>query len=123
MLGLVTRGKKTVFKLARKIPVISQRIEHEMKKINETFEQEVINRNQGNPYITTLPKEGKSHQDIIQQVEQYLSFGKCRPRFKLRVQHKILESQDFIKTSISIKLRKIEFEFLVILINMNNNNK
>lgn len=77
MLGLVTRGKKTVFKLARKIPVISQRIEHEMKKINETFEQEVIHRNQGNPYITTLPTEGKSHHDIIQQVEQYLSFGKC----------------------------------------------
>lgn len=73
--SLVTRGKKTVFKLARKIPVISQRIEHEMKKINETFEQEVIHRNQGNPYITTLPTEGKSHHDIIQQVEQYLSFG------------------------------------------------
>jgi hypothetical protein len=98
LLGLVTRGKKTVFKLARKIPVISQRIEHEMKKINETFEQEVINRNQGNPYITTLPTEGKSHHEIIQQVEQYLSFGKWRVRFKqlglsLRVQHKtVLES-------------------------------
>jgi hypothetical protein len=52
-----------------------------MKKINETFEQDVIHRNQGNPYITTLPKEGKSHHDIIQQVEQYLSFGKCRVRF------------------------------------------
>jgi hypothetical protein len=82
VLGLVTSGKKTVFKLARKIPVISQRIEHEMKNINETFEQEVINRNQGNPYITTLPTEGKIHHDIIQQVEQYLSFGKCRARFK-----------------------------------------
>jgi hypothetical protein len=80
VLGLVTRGKKTVFKLARKIPVISQRIEHEMKKINDTFEQEVIHRNQGNPYITTLPKQGKRHQDIIQQVEQYLSFGKYKER-------------------------------------------
>jgi sphinganine-1-phosphate aldolase len=73
---LVNRGKKTIFKLARKIPAISQRIEREMKKINEAFEQEVIHRNQGNPYITTLPKEGKSSHDIIQQVERYLSFGK-----------------------------------------------
>jgi sphinganine-1-phosphate aldolase len=73
---LVNRGKKTVFKLARKIPAISQRIEREMNKINETFEQEVIHRNQGNPYIMTLPKEGKDHHHIIQQVEQYLSFGK-----------------------------------------------
>jgi hypothetical protein len=81
VLGLVTRGKKTVFKFARKIPVISQRIEHEMKKVNEMFEQDVIHRNEGNPYITTLPNEGKSHHDIIQQVEQYLSFGKCRVRF------------------------------------------
>lgn len=64
-----------VFKLARKIPAISQRIEREMIKINETFEQEVIHRNEGNPYITTLPKEGKTHDDIIQQVERYLSFG------------------------------------------------
>lgn len=71
----MNRGKKMVFKLARRIPAVSQRIEREMIKINETFEQEVIHRNQGNPYITTLPKEGKSHHDIIQQVEQYLSFG------------------------------------------------
>ncbi|KDR14164.1 sphingosine-1-phosphate lyase [Zootermopsis nevadensis] len=73
--SLVNRGKKMVFKLARKIPAVSQRIEREMSKINETFEQEVIHRNQGNPYITTLPKEGKNHHDIIQQVEKYLSFG------------------------------------------------
>jgi hypothetical protein len=73
---LVTRGKKTVFKLARKIPFISQRIEHEMKKISEGFEQEVIHRNQGNPYVTTLPEKGKHHNEIIHQVEQYLSFGK-----------------------------------------------
>lgn len=72
---MVTRGKKTVFKLARKIPAISQRIEREMKKVNEGFEQEVIHRNQGNPYITTLPEKGKHRKEIIQQVEQYLSFG------------------------------------------------
>jgi hypothetical protein len=47
-----------------------------MKKISEGFEQEVIHRNQGNPYITTLPEKGKHHSEIIQQVEQYLSFGK-----------------------------------------------
>jgi len=73
--SLVTRGKKTIFKLARKIPAISRRIEREMKKVSEGFEQEVIHRNQGNPYITTLPEKGKHHNEIIQQVEQYLSFG------------------------------------------------
>ena len=73
---MVTRGKKTIFKLARKIPAISRRIEREMKNIGEGFEQEVIHRNQGNPYITTLPEKGKHHNEIIQQVEQYLSFGK-----------------------------------------------
>ncbi|KAJ9600131.1 hypothetical protein L9F63_009541, partial [Diploptera punctata] len=73
--SLVDRSKKTVFKLARKIPAIAQKVESEMRKINDTFEQEVIHRNQGNPYITTLPKNGKNHHDIIEQVDQYLSFG------------------------------------------------
>lgn len=73
---MVTRGKKMVFKLARKIPAISRRIEGEMKKISEGFEQEVIHRNQGNPYITTLPEKGKHHNEVIEQVERYLTFGK-----------------------------------------------
>lgn len=73
---MVTRGKKTIFKFARKIPAISARIEREMKEISAGFEQEVKHRNQGNPYITTLPEKGKHHEEIIQQVEQYLSFGK-----------------------------------------------
>lgn len=73
---MVTRGKKTIFKLARKIPAISRRIEREMKQISEGFEQEVIHRNEGNPYITKLPEKGIHHNEIIQQVEQYLSFGK-----------------------------------------------
>ena len=47
-----------------------------MKKISEGFEQEVIHRNEGNPYITTLPENGKHHTEIIQLVEQYLSLGK-----------------------------------------------
>jgi hypothetical protein len=47
-----------------------------MKKISEGFEQEVIHRNQGNPYITTLPEKGKLHNEIIQKVEEYLTFGK-----------------------------------------------
>lgn len=73
---MVTRGKKKIFKLARKIPAVSRRIEREMKKISEGFEQEVIHRNQGNPYITTLPEKGKLHNEIIQKVEEYLTFGK-----------------------------------------------
>ncbi|PSN29272.1 Sphingosine-1-phosphate lyase [Blattella germanica] len=73
--SLVERGKKTVFRFARKIPAISQKIEREKRKINDTFEKEVIHRNQGNPYITTLPKKGRNHHDIVQLVDQYLSFG------------------------------------------------
>nr|CAD7596116.1 unnamed protein product [Timema genevievae] len=73
--SLLSRGKKTAFRLARKIPAIARRIDSELDKINETFEKEVINRNQGNPYITTLPDKGKSHTEIVELVKQYLKFG------------------------------------------------
>nr|CAD7200204.1 unnamed protein product [Timema douglasi] len=73
--SLLSRGKKTAFRLARKIPAIARRIDSELDKINETFEKEVINRNQGNPYITTLPDKGKSHAEIVELVKQYLKFG------------------------------------------------
>nr|CAD7434008.1 unnamed protein product [Timema monikensis] len=73
--SLLSRGKKTAFRLARKIPMIARHIDSELDKINETFEKEVINRNQGNPYITTLPDKGKSHTEIVELVKQYLKFG------------------------------------------------
>nr|CAD7461085.1 unnamed protein product [Timema tahoe] len=73
--SLLSRGKKTAFRLARKIPAIARRIDSELDKINETFEKEVINRNQGNPYITTIPDKGKSHTEIVELVKQYLKFG------------------------------------------------
>lgn len=93
---MIDRGKKTVFKLVRKIPAISRKVESEMRKINDSFEQEVIHRNQGNPYITTLPKEGKNHNDIVQQVDQYLSFGKLKQKRKLHVHPNFVDLNIFL---------------------------
>nr|CAD7402494.1 unnamed protein product [Timema cristinae] len=88
--SLLSRGKKTAFRLARKIPMIARRIDSELDKINETFEKEVINRNQGNPYITTLPDKGKSHTEIVELVKQYLKFetlkrAACDPFLKCKL--------------------------------------
>lgn len=73
--SLLSRGKKLVFRLARKIPAIRNKIKTEMENVNTSFEESVIKRNEGVAYITSLPILGKQHDVIINDVKQYLSLG------------------------------------------------
>lgn len=65
-----------VFRLARKIPAIRNKIKTEMENVNTSFEESVIKRNEGVAYITSLPILGKQHDVIINDVKQYLSLGR-----------------------------------------------
>ncbi|XP_067011036.1 sphingosine-1-phosphate lyase [Anabrus simplex] len=76
--SLVSRGKKAIFKLARRIPAIANKINMEMEKINQEFEDDVIARCQGKPFITELPKTGRTHDEILKEVEQNLTLGEYK---------------------------------------------
>ncbi|KAJ8868903.1 hypothetical protein PR048_030444, partial [Dryococelus australis] len=73
--SLVTRGKRMMFRIVRQIPAVAHKIDSEMKKINKSFEEEVIHRNQGNEYIVSLPDQGKRHEEIVDMVKRYLTLG------------------------------------------------
>ncbi|XP_063237061.1 sphingosine-1-phosphate lyase [Bacillus rossius redtenbacheri] len=76
--SLVSRGKRVAFRLARHIPAVARRIDSELSKINKDFQEEVIHRNEGNPYIVSLPEQGKTHREIVDMVKLYLGFGDYR---------------------------------------------
>ncbi|XP_049837080.1 sphingosine-1-phosphate lyase isoform X3 [Schistocerca gregaria] len=70
-----SRLKKTVFRLARKIPAVARRIDSEMSNMRKTFEDEVRHRNEKIDYITNLPESGKNREEILKQVKAYLELG------------------------------------------------
>lgn len=76
ILGVIDRSKKTVFRLAKKIPYIAEKINKELEKIDKDFKDDVAKRNKGLPYIVELPTKGKSDQEILGLVDTYLKSGK-----------------------------------------------
>lgn len=76
IIGLVVRGKKQLFKLARYVPSIRDRINKELSNINETFEKDALHRLKEVPFVVRLPKNGLSQEEILNKVEKYVSLGK-----------------------------------------------
>ncbi|KAH0560657.1 sphingosine-1-phosphate lyase [Cotesia glomerata] len=73
--SLVVRSKKKLFKLARYIPSVREQIERELNNLNETFESESKNRLQGIQCVTTLPRKGLNHDQVIEAVKQSVQIG------------------------------------------------
>lgn len=74
-LGIYTRSKKRVFKLARYIPSIRNKIKSNMDEIEKGFEDATIKSTAGLEYYTEIPQNGMSHADVLATVDKYLELG------------------------------------------------
>lgn len=75
-IGLLQRGKKQLFKLARYIPSIQDKINDELTNINKTFERDVLHRLQDTPFIVHLPKDRLQNEQILKLVKEAVYLGK-----------------------------------------------
>lgn len=67
--------KKTLFKFARYIPQVRQKIEKELTDIQRTFEEDQSKLGEKTGYILSLPQNGISHDEILSKMDQYLELG------------------------------------------------
>lgn len=74
--GILERMKKMAMRIMRCCPKIRDKIDSELKKLNEEFERETINRTKGVPYVTSLPAQGIDRDEIIKLVERSVYLGK-----------------------------------------------
>ncbi|CAH0390708.1 unnamed protein product [Bemisia tabaci] len=73
--SLFSRGKKKFFKLARKIPFVSKKLETELDKIRELFHKDTVERLQETSYCVSLPKEAKTETEIMDSLQKFLNLG------------------------------------------------
>lgn len=73
--SLIERGKKQVFKLARYIPSVRDKIRKELDTINETFEKDALIRVKDIEFVTHLPLQGLNHDRVIEEVKKYVHIG------------------------------------------------
>lgn len=73
--SLLERGKKQLFRLARYIPSIRDRINTELVNVNESFEKDVLRRLKEASFIVQLPKSGLKNEKILNLVKQYIHLG------------------------------------------------
>lgn len=73
--SLITRVKKTVFKIVRKLPYLKGYIEKEMAKTRKTIHEEIHSSDGGQIFLQELPKTGWSKSKILEESSQYLSMG------------------------------------------------
>nr|XP_022910661.1 sphingosine-1-phosphate lyase-like [Onthophagus taurus] len=72
---VITRTKKAFFRLAKKIPAIKSRLDKEITKVREDFQEEVRSRTGHLDYLIALPDSGWSTESIISKVEGDLKLG------------------------------------------------
>ncbi|KAL0114158.1 hypothetical protein PUN28_011460 [Cardiocondyla obscurior] len=73
--SLLERGKKHLFKLARYVPSIRDRINKELTNVNDTFEKDVVRRLKEASFIIELPKSGLNNEEILNLVKQFVHLG------------------------------------------------
>lgn len=69
------RIKKAVFKLLKLIPQVRKKIDSELDKVSQSFENEVRERTKHLKYITELPDKGKTSDEILQITDKNLGLG------------------------------------------------
>ncbi|XP_011871712.1 PREDICTED: sphingosine-1-phosphate lyase isoform X2 [Vollenhovia emeryi] len=73
--SLLERGKKQLFKLARYVPSIRDKINKELVSINENFEKDVVRRLKEASFIVQLPKSGLKNEKIMNLINQSVHLG------------------------------------------------
>lgn len=76
VIGLTIRAKKQIFKLARHIPAIQDKINKELTNVNEVFQKDALNRLKDIPFTVKLPAKGLSDEKILNAVKQHVHIGK-----------------------------------------------
>ncbi|XP_045595073.2 sphingosine-1-phosphate lyase [Procambarus clarkii] len=76
--SLLERGKKKFFKLARKVPVVKDRIEKEMEKLTVSMIDDLNKAVNNTSYLTELPENGWSPERIMEEAAQYIQFGRFK---------------------------------------------
>ena len=73
---LVERAKKQMFSLMSYIPAIRERIDKELNDINQTFEQQALERTKdAPPFVVRLPIKSLNSKEILEKVTQYVKLG------------------------------------------------
>lgn len=65
-----------MFRLLKKVPSISRKIDEERRKVYDLFEKEVVGRCEGLTYYTTLPEEAFESDEILDLVKAHMARGK-----------------------------------------------
>ncbi|XP_050449057.1 sphingosine-1-phosphate lyase [Cataglyphis hispanica] len=73
--NLLERGKKQLFKLARYIPSVRDKINTELVNINNNFKKDVVRRLKETLFIVHLPEKGLNSEEILNLVNQYIHLG------------------------------------------------
>ncbi|XP_015178736.1 PREDICTED: sphingosine-1-phosphate lyase [Polistes dominula] len=73
--SIVVRGKKQLFRLARYIPSVREKIEKELSSINDNFEKDALRKFKNIPFVVELPKSGLKYDELIEQVKEYVQMG------------------------------------------------
>lgn len=73
--GVWARTKKRIFKWARIIPSVRNRIDSELAKTEENFKNDILKSTKGLDYLLKLPYEGKKTAEILTQLDNHLALG------------------------------------------------
>ncbi|XP_032670951.1 sphingosine-1-phosphate lyase isoform X2 [Odontomachus brunneus] len=73
--SLTIRAKKQIFKLARYIPAIQDKINKELTNVNEAFQKDALNRLKDIPFTVKLPAKGLRDEEILNIVKQHVHIG------------------------------------------------
>ncbi|XP_014211819.1 sphingosine-1-phosphate lyase isoform X2 [Copidosoma floridanum] len=57
-------------RIARLVPAVRRKIEHETRRLDEGFENQMKKMTEGMPHVTSLPAEGMAHEDILALIER-----------------------------------------------------
>ncbi|KAJ8920412.1 hypothetical protein NQ315_005278 [Exocentrus adspersus] len=73
--SVLQRGKKTVFRLAKLIPPIREKIDAELSSVSKNFMEEVEERTKHLTYITKLPEKKLSRRDVVEILDRNIGLG------------------------------------------------
>lgn len=77
-IGLTSRAKKRFFKLIRLVPAVQRRIDSEIGEIAISMDDSVQKRTAHMQYFTSLPPFGLSDEELLMQVDSYLTLGEYK---------------------------------------------
>lgn len=107
-IGLTSRAKKKFFKLLRLLPPVRRKIENEIAKISNSMDVTVRERTAHMQYYTTLPLLGLSDEELLMQIDSYMSLGEYKWK-EGRVSGAVYNFNDDLCDLVSIVYKKTAY--------------